>query len=407
MSQIKLTHYHNAKCSKSAKLDESMNRQLQKAAKAKAKEAKCTINKDKIVIEGKKKETIVLKDVERNRKNKANRIIVVASKMEKNEFRIHALKFPDDDTFTQFFDILNNKPSEDNIQKRPPSPLSDTTSLSSSKTLSLTNKRSPSNSIVNINNKRAPSPKSSSSDSSTSSHSFGELTHRSSQSASSYDTYNTQPPQHQPQALPSAHRDSGTSTYVTTDVLITKESSKPAKQPAKKVSAKDVYPIKKAPAKERPRTEVNYLSYIPGKGMVKSSEKNAYHYKMRVRSDLDSSTSSSSSSSDSSSTSTIEQTHVYRLVPMNPSNGAPFRTSRSSSRSSSSSSSPTEDRQGAKINVWQLQKPKSPNSSSSSSNSSESTLDKPMHTRRSRSQNVQYIECPTCHRRSLSRKRNK
>ncbi|KAM7540457.1 hypothetical protein Aperf_G00000032063 [Anoplocephala perfoliata] len=180
------------------------------------------------------------------------------------------------------------------------------------------------------------------------------------------------------------------SSYVTTDVLKTHKSSKSAKNASKKVSVKDVYPIKKVLRKGRSRSKIVYLTYIPGNGIIKSGEKSGHQHTSRFRGDSPSSASSSSSdSSTSSSTSgAFERYEIHRSVSSVSSNRAPVRRSRSSSRSSSSSSSAAEDRQGVKINTWGNQE------SRSSSSSSESRRNKPVR--------------PRSHQRnSSSRKRNR
>ncbi|KAM7540817.1 hypothetical protein Aperf_G00000032075 [Anoplocephala perfoliata] len=394
MSQIKLTHYHSEKCSKPAKLDEKANKALKKAAKAKGKGATCTINENEIEIEGKKKGTIELKDIEKNWMDKEQKVIAVASKTEKKGGSlIHALKFEDDAGFMRFSDALNDESSEDNSPMKSPSP----PPIAPNNTVSMTStpvSRRLSRYSDGRHFERMPSSRSLTSSTSTST--IRKQNHLS-EDVPSYQHYDAQPsPKHrQPHAPPPIGPN--TVTYMTTDALTTHERSKSEK----KVSAADPYLIKMAP-----RSKDNNLYYITRKDMDKSGKNNIYHFTVQIRSASRSSTSSSSSSSDSTSTSTTDSymaTEMYRILPIDSSNNALFTASKSNSLDSFSSSSGIEDGQGAKmktVSPWRQQKPTSPSSSSSSSSSSESTVENSIYIRRSR---FQEIECPHCHRRSLSR----
>ncbi|KAM7540574.1 hypothetical protein Aperf_G00000032019 [Anoplocephala perfoliata] len=331
MIEYKLTYCQSANCRNEDKLPIYMEKQLQRAAKRK-KKGKCTIDNDEIQINGVTREKIARKDIIEIKKNSSEKIIIIAKKGKKNKIRICTLKFKDEDEFKRFSNDLNGGKSEN---KTP-------ANIASSRSVSPAAKTS-------------SSPESLSPDSYTSPSTINEKNPNRSQSASPYNIQ-SRPRQHQPQASPSAPMNSPASTYVTTDFLTTHNHSRSAKQAGKRVSEKDVYPIKKAPMKERPRNEFNYLTYIPGKGVVKSGEKNGYQYNSRIRDDSASSSFSSSYSTSTHTTDDFRGNDMHRIVPSKSSNRAPFRRRSSSQSSSSSSSSSVENRQRAKSNDWRSHK---------------------------------------------------
>ena len=108
MSQFLVSRLRVRKCRKATKLDAKINRSMLKVAKSKrSKELNCAVNKDKVVFKGKNK-VLIRKNIEKTRKDKANKVIAVAAKaVKKNHSQIFVMKFPNDDEFERFYEALN------------------------------------------------------------------------------------------------------------------------------------------------------------------------------------------------------------------------------------------------------------------------------------------------------------
>ncbi|EUB59135.1 hypothetical protein EGR_05998 [Echinococcus granulosus] len=140
-------------------------------------------------------------------------------------------------------------------------------------------------------------------------------------------------------------RSVGAATYVTTDVLAKHRRPSSTKRGGR-VSAKDVYPMKEKGVKRggRNHTEMKYLTYVPGKGMVKSTRSNDGNLYSLSRRNVSSSASSSSSSSSSSSTSTtnsVVKPRLSEIAPIHRLNNNFLNISSGSSSNNSSSKSST------------------------------------------------------------------
>ncbi|KAM7539691.1 hypothetical protein Aperf_G00000032049 [Anoplocephala perfoliata] len=227
MNEIKLTHYHTAKCSKPAKLDVSMSKESKNAAKAKDKAALCEINDEKIVIKGKTKQVIERKDIEQKNEDEEKKIIVIASKTGKKKgYLIHSLKFEDEDGFMSFSNVLNADSSEVRTHETIPHPPPSPTKTESSKTESSNPKKDQGSRGSSLNQFGGAQSKTKL-----------EQSDVKYQVPPRYPQSRTPPWQQQPQAPALAPTEPPPSTFVTTDVLKTHKRSKSANKTVKKVPA--------------------------------------------------------------------------------------------------------------------------------------------------------------------------
>nr|CDS15174.1 expressed conserved protein [Echinococcus granulosus] len=450
MAVYNLTHLHVDKYKKEGKMNAQMTKALQKAAKGKQSEVKCNMEQDKVVFQG-RKEKIPRAKIAKTQRNKDQKIVVIATKVEKKQpGEIFAMKFSNEEEFNNFFEAIKEapkgeeskkpdpapsapepKPAESEKHSKTPSPEKKAPreepkkheptskpaySESSSRTLSPVPSRSRRTS-PDLCSTTALTKITATSDDKSSSTTLPQKGKRNSVSHSRLRNGHTPAP-HTPVQKPhhtrsSVSQKSGTSmrgrsvgaaTYVTTDVLAKHRRPSSTKRGGR-VSAKDVYPMKEKGVKRggRNHTEMKYLTYVPGKGMVKSTRSNDGNLYSLSRRNVSSSASSSSSSSSSSSTSTTDsavEPQLFRIIPVNRSNSASSSSS-SSSRSSNSysreniSSTSSSNIRVKKVNVWKYRNCSESNSISSFEDTDIITMDEPIPGRQPRSRSIQNVRYPT------------
>ena len=411
MSEFRLAHLHVGTYKKVEKLNEQMKKELQKAAKAKAKEVRARITNDKVSFKG-KPEQIVLAEIDNKRKNKEQKIIIVATKLDaKKKGHIFALKFDNDEEFDKFWEDLakradktvpekteaqsGGEPSrgtttegtEELAQKPLPSTsVAPTTEQPQTRVSRLNRSRG---SITSVNssvpkqnyseyqnipqsgssgkaqsNIRPPSSDSTTiqrpptkqnrTPQSTLQDGLATPSSLSTLATQNHISYNTEPISTKSYSTATLSTKAAvTSTYVSTDVLNSRKQSRSSKSKNGKIPAKEFYMIKKKSNEKGDNfgAEVRYLKYIPGKGIVQIKKPNSSR--------------NSSQSSASSSPPTTTTT-----------------TSRSSSSSSSSSSQST--KKGRKSQLYKLVPVNESRNSSSSSSSN--TSDSGIRKRKARSE---------------------
>nr|CDS26160.2 hypothetical transcript [Hymenolepis microstoma] len=403
MNQYTLSHVHSGKCKKEAKLDAQMSKELQKAAKAKPQQILCKITPEKVLFKN-KKEVIIRQNITKTRKNKENKIIVLATKTEKKNLKhIYALKFTDEDNFNRFSEAISAEPKDSTDKKQTPrsnspakrpqssaakheephhydnidslhktpnrisrsesrgsSPVLTESSVRTNQSSRRSSTRTPSR-MREMKPKRRPASSSSSSSSSSTSKVLAQRRRASGRNES-------------PSTLPS------TSTYITTDVLNSPKRAGDPQRDSMRMPLSEGYPARNGAQKHRSRAEVNYLNYVPGKGMVNSSEENIYQYSSRIRNASESLSPSSSNRSSSRSSNSSSSTSI----PVNVSKARGINRSNSSRRSgvrrvsvTSSSSSTMRNQPNPKVNVWQYKDLGVDSTSSSSTDVSRDALQRP------------------------------
>ncbi|KAH9286616.1 hypothetical protein ECG_01870 [Echinococcus granulosus] len=410
MGEYRLTHFHVGKYKKEANMNPQMTKELQKAAKAKPKGVKSTITNEKAVFQNKKEATI-LENMAKIRKYTGERIIAAATKVGKKGFgQIFVMRFSNEEDFNGFYKILNDHLSGEKLKKPELSASPPTSkpaySESSSRTLSPVPSRSRRTS-PDLCSTTALTKITATSDDKSSSTTLPQKGKRNSVSHSRLRNGHTPAP-HTPVQKPhhtrsSVSQKSGTSmrgrsvgaaTYVTTDVLAKHRRPSSTKRGGR-VSAKDVYPMKEKGVKRggRNHTEMKYLTYVPGKGMVKSTRSNDGNLYSLSRRNVSSSASSSSSSSSSSSTSTtnsVVKPRLSEIAPIHRLNNNFLNISSGSSSNNSSSKSSTSTLSSSiilaeTVKVWNYRNRSASSSTSSSTNMYTTIMYESINRRQSRS----------------------
>ncbi|KAL5966261.1 hypothetical protein TSMEX_005998, partial [Taenia solium] len=358
MGEYSLTYFHVGKYKKEEKMAAQMSKELQKAAKAKPKELKAKIQGDKVLFTNRKEE-IIREDIGKLQRNKGKKIILIATKFDKKKSNeIYALRFSDEREFNEFFDVLKEGATPKESKKPKPASPAPSPGPKNSKTRSRTPSPEPSPPISYATRSSATSTDK------RQRHSLSYTRTRSNRTPTPQTpTQNTKPSLSQKSNTPMRPKSVGAATYVTTDTLPTHiRSSTPRR--GDKVSARNAHPMKEKTVgrKDKSHTETNFLTYVPCKGMVKSTEGNVYLYS-KTKPNVFTSTSSSSSSSTSSSTpemDPLEKAQLFRIVRISHSNSTSSESSSSSSssssarRSSKASSSSSIERVN-RVNVWKYQ----------------------------------------------------
>ncbi|KAL5966263.1 hypothetical protein TSMEX_006000 [Taenia solium] len=398
MGEYSLTYFHVGKYKKEEKMAAHMNKELQKAAKAKSKEVTATIANEKVIFRNKENE-LILADIAKLRKNSDGRIVVAATKVKpKQPGQIFAMRFSDEKKFNEFYNILNDVCSNREKKKPEPTVITPASKPAHSEQRTRTPSAQPSRTALSssdLNSTRVTSKIPATSDDESGPTALSQKEKRSSSSHScSRSGYAPIQPSVQKQCNLRA------ASYVTTDTLAKHRLSRSPKR-TDRVSAKDIYPLngKVIKNKDKNNLEMNTLKYVPGKGMIKSAKGNGYLYSTKKR---------SASTCDSlySTPPSLPLTPVkYTFMKAQHSRKGKNRVSSHSSSSSSSestnssssnsnSSLPSSIIVAEEVNVWKYRSRDAPNSTTYSEVTETNTLDEPIVRRKSR-----YGRCPTCHQR--------
>ncbi|VDK36336.1 unnamed protein product [Taenia asiatica] len=413
MGEYSLTHFHVGKYKKEDKMAAQMSKELQKAAKAKPKELKAKIQGNKVLFTN-RKEKIMRADIGKMQRNKEKKIIVIATKFDKKKpNEIYALRFSDEKEFNEFFDAL--KEGETPKKSKEPEPASPAPKPEPQNSETRSRTPSPEPSEAKIASATLSPPISYATNSPDTSidrkqrHSLSRTCSKSSRIPTpKTPTKCTRSSVSQESNAPRRPKSVGAATYVTTDTLPSYVRSSTPRR-GDKVSARNAYPMqeKTVRRKDKSHTETKFLTYVPCKGMVKSTEGNVYLYS-KTKPNAFTSTSPSSFLSTSSSTPAMDplkEARLLRIVRISRSNSTSSRSSSSSSGSSSSSrrssnASPSSSIERVnRVNVWKYQNRRASTSTSSSTSTDTATPDERVGRRRSRPGSAEYVRCPTCHRR--------
>ncbi|VDM35200.1 unnamed protein product [Hydatigera taeniaeformis] len=408
MTEYTLTHFHVGKYKKKVKLNAQMTKELQKATKAKPKELKLKLTNEKVVFQNKKDE-LILANIEKMRKSTDEMVVVAATKLGSNPpGRIFAMRFSNLEALKEFFDIVDRKSRGEEVKKPTPKDSVPTSTPAASEKQTRTPSRMPSasrQSSSEMSSTTLPSNLTTTIDDGLSSTTNPQKGKRSSVSQS------LSRPAYTP--LPQNHSNWGATTYVTTDALDKRRASSSPKR-KDRMSAKDIYPINEKIMKKKGKNsfEMSILTYVPGKGMVKSDKGNGYFYHTTKRNASVSETLSSTTSTYSLTSKTDsprkkqllhkpKANHLSSYSSSSRSNDSNSSSSGSSSSSSSSSSSlPSSVILAENMNIWKCRSQTTLNSFSSSGITETITLDEPDVRRPSRTQSSEYVRCPTCHQRT-------
>ncbi|KAL5113133.1 hypothetical protein TcWFU_010552 [Taenia crassiceps] len=393
MSEYSLIHFHIGKYRQEAKINPQMNKELQKAAKAKPKEVIATISDNKVVFRN-VKSVLTLADIAKLSKSSEHRIVMAATKVrKKHPGQIFVMRFSDAKKLSEFYNALDDVVRGEKRKKSEPTVSTPTPNPAPSEQPKRT-----------LSSKSSKSELSSSDLSSTTVSSKITMTSVDEndsttllQTEKSISTLRSCLRSGYAPQQPSVQSQCGlrAASYVTTDALAKSRHSRSPKR-KDRVSTGDVHSINAKAVIRRGKNnfEMNILKYVPGKGMVKSTKSNEYSHSTKKCSASTSGSFSSSSSSSSSTSSysslksmtyTLRKRQHFRKV----TDRASSLCSGSSNRSKSSltSSIPINE----KVNVWKYH-------SRAASNSS--TLDGLTDRKQSRSRSTDYPRCPTCHQRT-------